>query len=326
MDQDWLADVRRYDADADETVVGKIVRHCGIALRSRDASLVAFSDKKETDRVRESFLKKKLARTEDDSVLDEAIAAVGEIMKGDRNKNRVTVYYLLTKHFDMFDLFGGAKLGAAAVAGAGAAAAAASAAPAAAAAPAATPAAAPAATQGFAATPTEDDDRGIAGIGCAVAALMLGAILIGALVAIFVKQPEPAPEPEVVAAPVVVAPAIPDGAGVRASERDAQPMLTVYFDVGEAALHEDFASESAAMLAYLEANPDASVQISGFNDPTGSAELNARLSKERAESVQAGLVALGLAEDRTDLVKPEDTTITDANYSDARHVEVTIAQ
>ena len=72
MDQDWLADVRRYDADADETVVGKIVRHCGIALRSRDASLVAFSDKKETDRVRESFLKKKLARTEDDGVLDEA--------------------------------------------------------------------------------------------------------------------------------------------------------------------------------------------------------------------------------------------------------------
>jgi len=60
--------------------------------------------------------------------------------------------------------------------------------------------------------------------------------------------------------------------------------------------------------------------------PPVAAELNARLSKERAESVQAGLVALGLAEDRTDLVKPEDTTITDANYSDARHVEVTIAQ
>ena len=321
MDQDWLADVRRYDADADETVVGKIVRHCGIALRSRDASLVAFSDKKETDRVRESFLKKKLARTEDDSVLDEAIASVGKVMKGDRNKNRVTVYYLLAKHFDMFDLFGGAKLGAAVAAVAAAGAAAAATSPAASAAE-----AAPAAAQGFASIPTQDDDRGIAGIGCAVAALMLGAILIGALVAIFVKQPEPAPEPEVVAAPVMVAPAIPDGAGVRASERDAQPMLTVYFDVGADTLHEDFAAEAATMLAYLEANPDASVQISGFNDPTGSAELNARLSKARAESVQAGLIAQGLAEDRTDLVKPEATTITDANYSDARHVEVTIAQ
>ena len=61
MAQDWLADVRRYDANADEAIVAGIVRHCGIALRSRDASLVSFSDSAETDRVRESFCKKKLA-------------------------------------------------------------------------------------------------------------------------------------------------------------------------------------------------------------------------------------------------------------------------
>ena len=47
MAEDWLVDVRKYAADADEKVVGAIIHYCGIALRSRDTSLVAFSDKKE---------------------------------------------------------------------------------------------------------------------------------------------------------------------------------------------------------------------------------------------------------------------------------------
>lgn len=120
MAEDWLADVRKYVADADEAVVSKIVKYLGIALRNRDSSLVAFSDKKETDRVRENFLKKKLALTHDDATLDAAIAGVGEQMKGDRTKNRVTVYYLLARHFDLLTLFGGAATGAAGLAGAAA--------------------------------------------------------------------------------------------------------------------------------------------------------------------------------------------------------------
>ncbi len=35
---DYLADVRRYDAGADEAAVEKIVKHLGIALRNRDSS------------------------------------------------------------------------------------------------------------------------------------------------------------------------------------------------------------------------------------------------------------------------------------------------
>ena len=128
MAEDWLADVRKYVADADETVVKAIVRYCGIALQNRDSSLVAFSDSKETDRVRENYLKKKLGLTDSDDVLDGAIAAVGNRMKEDRTKNRVTVYYLLAEHFGLLSIFGGssasaaplaaaAGLGAAAVAG-----------------------------------------------------------------------------------------------------------------------------------------------------------------------------------------------------------------
>ena len=43
---DYLADVKKYDAKADEAVVAKIVKHLGIALRNRDSSLVSASDEK----------------------------------------------------------------------------------------------------------------------------------------------------------------------------------------------------------------------------------------------------------------------------------------
>lgn len=115
MAEDWLADVRKYVADADEVVVSKIVSYLGIALRNRDSSLVSFSDKKETDRVRENFLKKKLGLTHDDAALDAAIADVGVRMKEDRTKNRVTVYYLLAQHYGLLTLFGGAAGAAGAV-------------------------------------------------------------------------------------------------------------------------------------------------------------------------------------------------------------------
>ena len=105
MATDWAADVKKYDAKADETAIAGIVRYCGIALRNRDSSLVSFSDKAETDRVRNNFLKKKLGLTQADSVLDAAIAKVGEQMKADRTKNRVTVYYLLAADLGQLGAF-----------------------------------------------------------------------------------------------------------------------------------------------------------------------------------------------------------------------------
>lgn len=45
--------------------------------------------------------------THDDATLDAAIADVGQQMKGDRTKNRVTVYYLLAERFGLLNLFGG---------------------------------------------------------------------------------------------------------------------------------------------------------------------------------------------------------------------------
>lgn len=98
-DKNYADDVNRYASPADDAAVAGIVKHLGIALRSNDASLVSCSDKSELDRVRESWCKKKLAITDDDASVDEAIAAVCATMKEDRQKQRVTFYYLLAQHY-----------------------------------------------------------------------------------------------------------------------------------------------------------------------------------------------------------------------------------
>ena len=95
---DYLADVQKYDAGADEAVVGKIVKHLGIALRNRDSSLVSASDPKELVRVKESWCGKKLGGT--GAAADVAVVDAAEAMAGDRSKSRVTFYYLVAKHLD----------------------------------------------------------------------------------------------------------------------------------------------------------------------------------------------------------------------------------
>jgi hypothetical protein len=106
MAVDWASDVRKFAPDAKDAVIAGIVKYCGIALSRRDSSLVSFTDAKETARVRDNFLKKKLGLTQPDAELDKAIAATAEKLKGSRTKNRVTVYYLLADHFGRLSAFG----------------------------------------------------------------------------------------------------------------------------------------------------------------------------------------------------------------------------
>ncbi len=103
--KDYAEDVRKYVSDCDEEAVAGIVRHCGIALQGADSSRVSCSDKAERDRVRDSFLKKKLGRTEGDEALDAAILEVCERMKDVRAKPRVTFYYLLAKKYGQLSAF-----------------------------------------------------------------------------------------------------------------------------------------------------------------------------------------------------------------------------
>ena len=101
----YLPHLGRYHENVDPEAVRGIVRHCGIALRNPDASMVSAGDPVELARLRDSFLKKKLGLEQPDADLDAAIKSLLERMTGDRTKSRVTVYYLLADQFGKLDLF-----------------------------------------------------------------------------------------------------------------------------------------------------------------------------------------------------------------------------
>ncbi|RRD57722.1 DUF937 domain-containing protein [Comamonadaceae bacterium OH2545_COT-014] len=116
----------------------------------------------------------------------------------------------------------------------------------------------------------------------------------------------------------------PAGASVVTWTYNDTPALKVYFDTGKSEVPAQFATEAATLVEHLKTHPTAQAVISGFNDPTGNAALNAELSKNRAKAVQAALVAAGVAEDRTVLEKPADTTGNTISRAAARRVEVII--
>ena len=63
--------------------------------------------------------------------------------------------------------------------------------------------------------------------------------------------------------------------------------------------------------------------ISGFHDASGNAEVNAELSKQRAQNVRDAMVAAGVPADRISLEKPAVTT-GDGDPAEARRVEVRV--
>jgi hypothetical protein len=92
---DYAADVAKYTAKVNADAVTAIVKYCGIALQNRDSSLVSGTDPKELATVRDGFAAKKLGLTAEQA--DAGMAKVVDKMKGERNKSRVTFYYLLAE-------------------------------------------------------------------------------------------------------------------------------------------------------------------------------------------------------------------------------------
>ena len=137
-----------------------------------------------------------------------------------------------------------------------------------------------------------------------------------------------ASEPAAAAASAASAAAAADeptgSAVVSLMDASSVPALKVYFDSGKTDVHGDFTTKSADLVNYMKANADTKAVISGFNDPTGNAAANAELSKNRAQAVQAALVAAGIPADRTVLEKPAETSGTAATNAASRRVEVVL--
>jgi hypothetical protein len=102
---DWVLDVKKYVPAANDAAIKGIVKHLGVALQSRDASFVACQDKSERDRVRDSFLKKKLGLLESDAELDKSVVEICQKMHADRDKSRVAFYYMLAEKYGKLPLF-----------------------------------------------------------------------------------------------------------------------------------------------------------------------------------------------------------------------------
>ncbi|HUN93110.1 MAG TPA: sodium-translocating pyrophosphatase [Burkholderiaceae bacterium] len=97
----------------------------------------------------------------------------------------------------------------------------------------------------------------------------------------------------------------------------------LYFDLGKADLPADAQGKLAAVVDAAKINAGAKVVISGFHDASGDAQQNAELAKQRAIAVRDALAAAGVAADRIELQKPQET-VGGTDPAEARRVEVTV--
>ena len=121
-----------------------------------------------------------------------------------------------------------------------------------------------------------------------------------------------------------VAPASGGSDSAAASQPQAALPANVYFETGKSTLPGDAQAAVAAAADYAKAHPDAKFTLSGYTDTTGSADLNAKLAKRRAQAVRDALKAAGIAEDHIILKKPETVT-GGSDPKEARRVQISSA-
>ncbi len=150
---------------------------------------------------------------------------------------------------------------------------------------------------------------------------LIVAIALAALLALLSLTGMATPQGTCPAAAPVAAPEV--AAIAAAPVVEAPPVARLYFDVDVS----DTIAEGKPLLdpvvAWLAANPAARAVVTGYHDPTGTAGRNHDLAKSRAQTVQAALVAAGVAADRIDLVKPVSTD-GGGDLKEARRVEVSV--
>ena len=155
-----------------------------------------------------------------------------------------------------------------------------------------------------------------------VISAVVGTVVVKRLGASGVTAPAVAPAVATAAPSNAQAAPAADVAADAASVRVENGVVKFYFATAKAELAAG-ANEALADVVKGVAEGKKAV-VSGFHDATGDAALNEELAKQRAFAVRDALKALGVAEDKVELKKPEVTQASGSN-AEARRVEVTLA-
>jgi outer membrane protein OmpA-like peptidoglycan-associated protein len=102
----------------------------------------------------------------------------------------------------------------------------------------------------------------------------------------------------------------------------------IFFDTGKSILRDESAPELDRMVVVMNENPKLAVELGGH---TGSNEINAKLSQDRADAVREYLIGKGIEPDRIASkgygeTKPVSTNDTDAGRQQNRRVEFVITK
>jgi len=105
----------------------------------------------------------------------------------------------------------------------------------------------------------------------------------------------------------------------------------IFFDTGKSELRPESAPELDRLVVNLNENPKMVIEVQGHTDNTGSKEINAKLSQDRADAVREYFISKGIEPDRIGSKgfgegKPVATNDTDEGRQKNRRVEFVIVK
>lgn len=83
----------------DMAFLTKVTIGCGPAIYNADSATVAGTDASELETVKNNFLIKKLGLADGPKLMEAINAVIDTYGRGERNKYRAVIYYMLAKHF-----------------------------------------------------------------------------------------------------------------------------------------------------------------------------------------------------------------------------------
>ncbi|RYZ73577.1 MAG: OmpA family protein [Proteobacteria bacterium] len=98
----------------------------------------------------------------------------------------------------------------------------------------------------------------------------------------------------------------------------------VYFDTNVSSVKSDQEDSLDDLVVFLEENPAAKIEISGFADATGSTRYNENLANKRAQQVRDYLIQAEIPASRVAIVMPEEPVSDTPNNAPDRKVEMRV--